>query len=617
MSGAVDSWPALSFLEGLRPGPDESVELALLASYSADLGSIGATLLALAGKDTDAGRGSPSEFADAVERLRGKVRIIIQRGRLAKMRRTPRIAAVLDQFVREVDFDEATHSWHPKAALVRTLGMGGEIGWRLWIGSRNLTESVNLDIGLLLISAAKGGSAIPGADELARALADKASLKGVRPTSLAAKIGKVAWRPPAGVRVEQIRWSPGTRDQPVPVPLTGTDEVVVVSPFVDKNFLARQIPKGEKPARRVLLTTMREIERIGPSLAAFDDLLALDAPDYPIGDPEPDSQSAASAADMGPTDDEEEEIGRGLHAKLLFTRSGSKRTLWLGSANATMRAWTGRNAEVTAELVVSEWVENGLKALLGSARLVEAPSMEHSPDAVALEEEALERARAQVAARWAAVLVSDDEGMRLTHSPDLHPGGPHPDESDIVLEVGALHGELLVWPAHQVVVHLGSVVPAERSEFVRVRVCRGNKGLSWLQRAPADPPFGEDRDRAAFVRLLGPRGFLLWLAGLLADDDRQGEGDWTIDEPQKREGLGTGPAHDSSLPTLEEMLAAWARDPDKFREIERRVSQYLPAVLEQAGQEDPQTAEMLRRFDKLWSKLRSGLGAPERKGKPR
>jgi hypothetical protein len=115
MSGAVDSWPALSFLEGLRPGPDENVELALLASYSADLGSIGAALLALAGKDNEAGRGSPSDFADAVERLRGKVRIIIQRGRLAKMRRTPRIAAVLDQFVREVDFDEAAHSWHPKA----------------------------------------------------------------------------------------------------------------------------------------------------------------------------------------------------------------------------------------------------------------------------------------------------------------------------------------------------------------------------------------------------------------------------------------------------------------------------------------------------------------------
>jgi hypothetical protein len=617
MSGAVDSWPALSFLEGLRPGPDENVELALLASYSADLGSIGATLLALAGKDTDAGRGSPSDFADAVERLRGKVRIVIQRGRLAKMRKTPRIAAVLDQFVREVDFDEATHSWHPKAALVRTRSTDGEIGWRLWIGSRNLTECVNRDIGLLLVSGAKGGAPVPGADELARALADRAALKGLRSTALAATIAKVAWRSPAGVRVERIRWSTGTGDQPVPVPPPGTDEVVVVSPFADKHFLARQAPETTKPARRVLLTTMREIERIGPSLAAFDELLALDAPDYPIGDPEPDSQNAASAPDSNAADDEEEEVGRGLHAKLLFMRSGQKRRLWLGSANATMRAWTGRNAEVTAELLVTEPVEKGLRALLGSARLVEAPSIEHSPDAAALEEEALERARAQVAARWAAQLSIDDEGARLTHRSDLHPGGPHPDESDIVLEVGALYGELTVWSAQQIVVELGPVAPAERSEFVRLRVSRGDKALSWLQRAPAEPPFGEDRDRAAFVRFLGARGFLLWLAGLLADDGREGEGDWTNDELQQRAGPGANPALDSSLPTLEEMLAAWTRDPDKFLEIERRVSQYLPAVLEQAKQEEPHTAEMLERFDDLWRKLRSGLGVPESKDKPR
>lgn len=617
MSEVVESWPALSFLEGLRPGPDESVELALLASYSADLGSIGATLLALAGKDTDAGRGTPSDFADAVERLRGKVRIVIQRGRLARMRRTPRIAAVLDQFVREVDFDEATHSWHPKAALVRTCGTDGEIGWRLWIGSRNLTECVNRDIGLLLVSGGKGGARIPGAEDLTRGLAEKAELTGVRAASLAATIAKVAWRAATGVRVERIRWSAGTGDQAVPVPPLGTDEVVVVSPFVDKNFLARQLPKGAKPPRSVLLTTMREIERIGPSLTAFDDLLALDAPDYPIGDPEPASQPAALVVDAGAADDEEEEVGRGLHAKLLFMRSGRKRTLWLGSANATLRAWTGRNAEVTAELAVSESVEKGLRALLGSARPVAAPGMEYSPDAAALEEEALERARAQVAARWAAELSIDDERMRLTHYSDFHPGGPHPDEADIVLEVGALHGELLVWPAQQTDMLLGPVAAAERSEFVRLRVSRGDKGLSWLQRAPAEPPFGEDRDRAAFVRFLGARGFLLWVAGLLADDDRQGEGDWTSDEAQERAGLAANTAADDSLPTLEEMLAAWARDPERFREIERRVSQYLPAVLEQAGQEDPQTGEMLRRFDALWGKVRSGLGATEMKGRRR
>lgn len=615
MSVAVNSWPALSLLEGLRPGPDENVEFALLASYSADLGSIGATLLALAGKDTDAGRGSPSDFADAVERLRGKVRIIVQRGRLAKMRRTPRIAAVLDQFVREVDFDEATQSWHPKAALVCMRDADGKTGWRLWIGSRNLTENVNRDVGLLLLSGEKGGAPIPGAEEVARALAERAALKGVRPVSLGASVAKVAWRAPAGVRVERLRWSEGRGDMAVPVPSAGTDEVVVVSPFIDKTFLDRQAPQGAKPTRRVLLTTMREIERIGPSLAAFDDLLALDAPDYPVGDLEPDAKIAVTASDRDTADDEEEELGRGLHAKLLFMRSGQKRRLWVGSANATMRAWTGRNAEVTAELVVTEQVERGLKALLGSARLIEAPLVEHTPDAAALEEEALERARAQVAARWAAQLAFDDEGACLAHRSDLHPGGPHPDLPDIVLEVGTLYGELVAWPCGQTIVPLGPIAPAERSEFVRLRVSRGGKGLSWLQRAPADPPFGEDRDRAAFVRFLGARGFLLWLAGLLANDGREGEGDWTNDESRDRADPGVNPALDSSLPTLEEMLAAWARDPGKFREIERRVSQYLPAVLQEARQEDPRTADMLRRFDDLWGKLRSGLGVAEIKGK--
>jgi hypothetical protein len=618
MSGTADSWPALSFLEGLRPATDENVKLALLASYSADLGSIGATLLALAGKDTDAGRGSPSDFADAVDLLRGKVRIVIQRGRLATMRRTPRIAAVLDQFVREVDFDEATHSWHPKAALIQTLSMNGEIGWRLWIGSRNLTENVNRDIGLLLVSDAKRGAPIAGADELARALAERAALKTPSAASLAKMISKVAWRPPSGVEVERILWLSGSGGHPVPVPLTGTDEVVIVSPFVDAGFLARQMPKGEKPARCILLTTMREIERIGTTLPAFNVLLALDAPDYPVGDPEPEPQPSTSGANVGSDGDEEEEIGHGLHAKLLFMRVGHKRTLWLGSANATMRAWSGRNAEVTAELLVTKQIEKGLKALLNTARMVEAPSIDHLPDPTALEEEALEHARVQVAARWAAVLSIDEKGVRLTHRSDLYPGGPHPDESDIVLSVGALNGEPAVfWPAQQAVVHLGPVASAERSELVRLRVSRGDRGVSWLQRALADPPMGADRDRAAFVRFLGTRGFLLWLAGVLANDDRQAEGDWMDDELPARAARGRNAKLDSSLPTLEEMLSAWARDPEKFREIERRVSQYLPALLHQAELEEPQNVAILKRFDVLWGKLRSGLGVAEFKRKRR
>jgi hypothetical protein len=602
MTRATDSWPALSFLESLRPAPDEVVELALLAAYSADIGSIGATLLALAGRDNDRGRGGPSDFADAVEQLRGKVRIVIQRGRLARMRRTPRIAAVLDQFVREVDFDEATQSWHPKAALVRFRKTDGAVGWRLWIGSRNLTECVNRDIGLLLVSG-EGGARIAGAGELARALGERAELAQVPPTRLALRVSKLLWHAPPGIRVERILWSSGDGRGSVPLPPDGADEIVIVSPFIDKSFLARQVTKARAPAQRVLLTTMREIERVGPSLAAFNDLLVLDAPEFPIRDV-PDDEPLP---DDGDQRDEEEEIGRGLHAKLLFTRAGGKRTLWLGSANATMRAWDGRNAEVNAELSVTDAVEKGLKALLGSARLVTAPAKEYAELPADLEEEALERARAQVAVRWAATLKVESESACLVQRDGRPSDGPHPDNLRIKLEVGSLFGELREWQRGKGKVELGPMLLAEQSELVRVRVSGAGGALSWLQRAPADPPFDVERDRAAFIRLLGARGFLLWLARLLADDSGSGEEDWTIERPQERFDHSAVPTLDLDLPTLEEILAAWSRDRDRFREIERRVSDYLPAVRDHARREEPKIAELISSFEDLWTKLRIGL----------
>src|SRR3546814_5860186 len=95
-------------------------------------------------------------------------------------------------------------------------------------------------------------------------------------------------------------------------------------------------------------------------------------------------------------------------------------------------------------------------------------------------------------------------------------------------------------------------------------------------------------------------GFLLWLEDRLADDGEEGEGDWTIEQDAERLGAGVDAPLSSALPTLEEMLAAWARDRTKFREIERRVSDYLPTVLEQARQEAPEAIAMLRRFEDLW-----------------
>lgn len=593
-------WPALSFLEHLRPGPGEQVELALLASYSADLGTLGAVLLALAGKDSDGGSGSPSDFVEAVDRLRGKVRVVIQRGRLAQRQRTPRMAVVLDQFVREAPFDEAQHSWHAKAALVRLRREDGSESWRLWLGSRNLTECANRDLGLLLVSDAKG-KPIPGIEDLALALASQARLKGVAAHKLAATVATLTWRAPPGViSVERLLWSNGRGTQRLPELPANPDKIVVVSPFLDRNFLAALAPPRVEARRRVLLSTLHEMQRIGASMPAFDELLALDSPDYPPADVPADDHAGE------PVMPEDELIGHGLHAKLLFVGSGQRRQLWLGSANATMRAWTGRNVEVMARLLINSDLEEGLLALLGSAQPVEQLVSSHVPEVADEEENLLEKARAQVAARWAVSQSISGDRLSFTQE-DAELRSPHPDHPDIALEIGTLCGALQAWPAGQPQAHAEAPPLAELSDFVRVRVSYNGRGLCWLQRAPLSPEPGDARDRAAFVHALGTLGFLRWVAAMLADSGAGSDGDWRRTGPR-------GPTGDpvtgwpSWMPTLEDMLNAWSPDDTRFQAIEQRVSRYLPVLREHAQADE--ALELLHRFESLWGKLCQGLGTP-------
>src|SRR5438874_11039856 len=93
-------WQSQAYLDVLRPNPGYEVRGAILTSYSADIASIVAALLALAARDNGCGSGGKADLAEAIELLRGKVRVLIQRGRLARPKRIPGIAGVLDQFVR-------------------------------------------------------------------------------------------------------------------------------------------------------------------------------------------------------------------------------------------------------------------------------------------------------------------------------------------------------------------------------------------------------------------------------------------------------------------------------------------------------------------------------------
>jgi hypothetical protein len=78
------AWHGQPYLDELRPGRLETVKLALFATYSVDLSAVAAALLALIGRNNDKGSGTAVDFAEAIDRLRDHVRIIIQRGRIAR-----------------------------------------------------------------------------------------------------------------------------------------------------------------------------------------------------------------------------------------------------------------------------------------------------------------------------------------------------------------------------------------------------------------------------------------------------------------------------------------------------------------------------------------------------
>lgn len=372
-------WRGQPYLDELRPAPGWDVDLALFATYSLDLSALGAALLALCGRNDGNGSGSIADFAQAVEALRGRARFMVQRGRIARPSRLPVLAGILDQFVVEIPYDEERRSWHPKAALVRYACDRGTM-WRLWLGSRNLTRSADLDVGLLLESTTgrrKGGRRVAGIGTVGQLLAGRSGLPDLNVDAVVVELEAARWLSPEGVEVTRIDVADegaGMRQAPAQ---GSFDAITVVSPFLDATFLRRVGAWGDEGTRRTLVSTRQALTAAAQArsspLHRFDRILALDAPIPPL-------DVADDAASPAPLDDADPQTPS-LHAKLFCFERNGKATLLVGSANATSRAWEGRNAELLAELTGGAALTEGLGHLTGSASPVAFADLKEAPPA--------------------------------------------------------------------------------------------------------------------------------------------------------------------------------------------------------------------------------------------
>lgn len=597
-------WGNVSYLDAIRPEPAWRTDYAFLASYSADLVAMVATLLALAGLDDDRGSGSKVDLANAIDQLADRVRMVVQAGRLIAPAKPPRILTILDRYVREVQLDETKASWHPKAVLAKHVQQDGDgAEWRLWIGSRNLTRDIAWDVGLTLIGRSDSqGSDIPGLSDLGATLAEQAALPRISPQSIRRELQQVRWSVPAGCSINSLRLLDENIPRGLPSAPNRVDRLVVISPFLDGTIVGTLGKWGTADTPRVIVSTRSELAKLasqtGQPLASYSELLYLDAP-------VPDEQIAGDVSDRENANSEDEEPEpRSLHAKLIFAQSGARRLVWTGSANATQRGWDGPNREVVAELEVSSEVANGIENFVTEIAKTLHYEELGDPDEIDTTEERLETARKHVAAVWDVKQQLVDLVPNFTAAVD-----PNPPDMEIKLSVGLLTGNVVAWTRGSTSVQLPVISQAEVTELVWCRLCLGDSSICWLQRSPLDPAPDADRDRQALSRYLDPRTFLQWIRSLLTgESDGEGGGDWycELKAPLPRGKYDVVPTW--WAPTIEEVLRSWSRDPNSLKLIDSKVRHFLKLYQEQNDSEVPaEDLAIVEEFHQTWQILRGEL----------
>ncbi len=601
------SWVMNSFTEMLRPPLGWKVDHAILTTYSADLVVAATALLALTDCDLEYRRtGSRIELVRAIETLRGRVCILAQAGRLIVPHVPAGILPLFDEFIKPIDMDERESSWHAKLALIRFQSRTApeEIQWRIWIGSRNLTRAMNWDAGFAMASRLDGGGqSVAGLSSLGAELARRAGMKQLTADKVSHELGALTWDCPPGCDVLEIKLLGLIREGNLPSPEGETSSIHVISPFVDATTIRKIAGWGNIRTVRTLVSTRAELLRLWNTdetiLSKFKAVLEQPQPDLP-GESVEAEDEAAEPEQLA----ESEELSlTGLHAKLILVTSRSRRDLWIGSANATQRGWGGRSIEAVARLAVSRGVADALEEFVTGCGLFEPATGIGSDDR---DEELLESARKILSFDWKVVqqVVDLEVTIKATTSPPL----PDPE---MCLEVAILGGTWHLWPQTSTSIAILGISLWERSSLVQMRLSLNGKICSWLQVAPCTPPIDDNRDRAVIARYLDAGTFIMWVRNTLANGvSLTGGGDWDRQRKHDKPGRRNGNTEMdlSSLPTVEEMLGGWAKDPSAFHSANEKVKALLPAFHQNAiDREATKDIELLRQFELSWMSLAGEL----------
>ena len=544
----------ISVFGGLRPGAGQVVTRAVVTTYSLDLVAMLGLVLALGGDTESEFDASPLGLVKAFDRMRGKLLVLHQLGRVVAPSAHRLVLPLLDTMVHAVGANERRASWHPKTALIRYATRAGA-QWRFWIGSRNLTGSTDRDAGLILVtSREKAARPVPDISGLAEDLLAYARLNQEE----LAELRSAKWLAPPGVTVRRLLWRHDGRTRRfLETPLIARAErACAVSPFIDRRGLAEVLKASGNDLS--LLTTEVAGTGCGPFQGVHFRVDAAPDPAARVLVEQQQDQAVGEFNDLPST---------GIHAKLLAVTKGSRTALMLGSANLTRRGLIGPNAEAVAILdIVDSALTESLYGFVESGVELDSLDVDTSEE---LEEERVKRELDDVISGFLEVrcrlyhradglhlLIDEDaaETLRLARfevSPFLDP--------DAWAAIRADTRCLRLLSNPPMLSEQTSLVNFRATSLASTEVSR-----TWIQALDVDGIDIERRDRALLVRYVGASRFRQWLRSLLDGVDGTGGQRWT--DPTSGRGEREPAGQLEQIFTLETMLAAWARDHEAFEE---------------------------------------------------
>ena len=357
----------INFGHTLRPIEGYELDYALGTSYTLDLEAIMFLPVSLFfGEDLNIEKQCSNELLTALTQVPKKVQLFCQRGKITAPWFYHNILEFWGDNIEQVQMEEYSQSFHPKIWLIRYVSIDKKkkAKYRFICTSRNLTKSSDWDVAVVL-----EGEIGKGIVEDNRPLHDfirflDSNAKRKIKKELIAEILSIRFELSPGQERYQFFPIGNAKQHPLISAAFKSTELLVISPFLHGDSI-RSLAKKTKSL--TVLSTAYELDKLPMSIKETVDKFYQFNPlleEEPALAGEDGSMEDLSDSTIDDEVKEEYAMGNSLHAKLYVTRQGKQVCWYVGSANCTEPAFSGRNIEFLTAITSTEKYMASPQALL-------------------------------------------------------------------------------------------------------------------------------------------------------------------------------------------------------------------------------------------------------------